>query len=66
MTAAHTPPTGQWRVDVLRGHDIETTWHESKLAADIAEWRHRFAGVKNVVAWYDAAVYEPELVEDVA
>lgn len=49
-----------WRVDyLLTPHaDVQTTWHESKVAADVAEWRLRFRGVQRVVSWFDAAAYE--------
>lgn len=52
--------TGLWAVSWLPkgAHAPTTTWHETSEAAEVAEWRLEYAGVKNRVRWFDAAVYE--------
>lgn len=49
-----------FRVDWLaKGTNApQTTWHPDAETAERAAWRLEYAGVRNLVWWFDAAVYE--------
>jgi len=35
----------------------EATWHQTEAAADLAAWRLKMLGLREIVVWRDAAVY---------